>query len=164
MQVFQKEQRVAYLGWLNSWDYLLQILSLHPTSCSCEFPKREPFNPFSHHHLWLKWIPPRRLLRMPMFCTGRGSPHVLQTQQDPWHCEQFWRCYLCGCWKVPQGQIFRESNFQVPGARNQQCPCLDQLWGLNCVMGHCLFWAAAFLIVTFSVTDLGVEKGETKWC
>lgn len=30
------------------------------------------------------------------------------------------------------------------------------------MMGHCLFWAAAFLIVTFSVTDLGVEKGETK--
>lgn len=57
MQVFQKEQScvfglIKFLGLPS-----INPLSLHAKSCSCEFPKREPFNPFSHHPLWLKWIP-----------------------------------------------------------------------------------------------------------
>ena len=100
------------------------------------------------------------LLQMPMFCTRRGSPHVLQIQQDPWHCEQFWSCYLCGCWKVPQGQIFRKSNFQVLQARNQQWPCLVSCGGWIVWWDIASFGLSLSLLLPFQLQILEWRKGK----
>lgn len=111
---------------------------------------------FSHHPLWLKWIPPPSF-GCPCFALGRGSPHVLQTQQDPDIVSNSGGVIYVAAEGTSRDRFLGK----VPSpVSKKSAVSLFRSVVNNCVMGHCLFGLLLSLLLPFSYRSLEWRKGK----